>query len=221
MIKVSIVIPTLNEESYIGNLLDQLTSLDHDKVEIIVVDGGSVDATLRLVKKYGFIQLIQGVRGRALQMNQGANSATGEFLLFIHADSVLSKELLNALMDIEIDAASFKMLFKSNGSLFKFYSWFTRLNWTIFTYGDQGLWVSKSIFKKIGGFKEQPILEDLDIVSRLKKVVEFQKLPYPIYTSPRRFTAKGIFKQQLMNIFIVTAYFLGVSPHFLSRYYRY
>ena len=221
MCRVSIIIPTLNEENYIGQLLSQLNQVDRDMIEVIIIDGGSVDHTPGIVERHDYVNLILSKKGRAVQMNGGAKEAKGEYLLFLHADSVLPEELINDLVKIETESGSFKMKFTQKRFLYNFYSWFTSLNWTVFTYGDQGLWVKKSVFDKIGGFKEMPLLEDMEIVARLKKVSKFKKLPYSILTSSRRFASNGVIKQQLINILIVTAYYLGVSPHFLARYYRY
>lgn len=221
MSTISVIIPTLNEEQNIGRLLDQLCLIKSKDLEIIVVDGGSQDSTLNIIKQYNSVKLIDYVKGRAIQMNAGAKSAQGEQLLFLHADSKLSTEMLNNLTSIKSDAGSFRMKFKANGFLFLFYSMFTKINWTIFTYGDQGLWIKKSLFQKIGGFKEIPLLEDIDIVSRIKRVSKFEKIPFFISTSARRFKKNGVLKQQLINVILVTAYYIGFSPQFLSRFYRY
>lgn len=190
--------------------------------EIIVVDGGSTDATLEIAKQHNVL-LLNSPRGRAVQMNAGAKSAQNEILLFIHADSRIDPANINAIPDALSDAVagSFYLVFDRKHWLLNFYSGMSRLNYSYFTYGDQGLFLSKQVFENINGFKQIAIMEDLDIISRLKQKGRFTKLKYPLVSSSRRFIKHGMLSQQLRNILLVGLFSIGFKPAFLSRFYSY
>ncbi|MTI40909.1 TIGR04283 family arsenosugar biosynthesis glycosyltransferase [Fulvivirga lutimaris] len=219
---ISVIIPVLNEERSLDVLLEQLSEIDLI-ADIVIVDGGSVDNTLQIAASHQKVKIVETLKGRALQMNEGADNATSENLLFLHADSVLSQELIQELSNMvhEGKPGAFELSFDYNHWLYRVYARFSRLNWSIFTYGDQGLFIQKSLFLKLDGFKNIPIMEDLDMVRRIKREANFCKYPAKIITSSRRFEKNGIIRQQLLNIILVMAYYLGVKPQFLSRFYRY
>ncbi len=218
---ISVIIPTLNEAANIGRLLADLTAYAMF-TEIIVVDGGSTDDTLDKVRQFTNIKFLQSAQGRAVQMNTGAAKASGDYLLFMHADTLLPKDLRYLERELTTtEAASFYMQFDKPSWLYRFYGRFTQLNWTIFTYGDQGLLIRKSVFENVGGFTNMPILEDVDLVRRVKKSHKFKKLPIVLTTSARRFEKNGVVKQQLLNIMLIVGYYLGCSPSFLKKFYRY
>ncbi len=219
---ISVIIPTLNEEVRIAVLLRQLEDIPCVH-EILVVDGGSKDCTIELVKDFKKVKLIEGEKGRANQMNLGSEHAQNPYLFFLHADSNLSQELIQVLPDLIRPniAGAFKITFDKDGLAYGLYSWFSQFNLSLFTYGDQGLLIDKSLFDAMGGFKNIPIMEDLDIVRRLKGKVGFSKFPQTITTSSRRFKANGVYYQQIVNILLVIGFYLQVKPQFLSRFYRY
>ena len=220
---LSVIIPTLNEEKYIGQLLQTLVKNSFEGLQIIVVDGGSQDDTLKIVKGFHSVICIDARRGRSSQMNIGAKVAENGYLLFLHADTHLKDTLVSSLPRLitKTKAGAFSMKFDEASTWLKIYAWFTQWNWTAFTYGDQGLLVEKSLFNEIGGFKDISLLEDLDIVQRLKKKVTFTKFKEEIITSARRFKKNGAIRQQLLNVIIVVSFYLGFKPDFLARYYRY
>lgn len=219
---ISIIIPVLNESRTIGSCLLRLRKqIEHH--EIVVVDGGSNDDTLNIIKAFSDVKWLISPPGRGNQMNKGAEAAKGDLFLFLHADTYLPPGGLagiETLMSREgIVAGSFSLSFDKPNSLLKLYALFSRINHLLFTYGDQGLFMTRSIFELIGGFQEIPIMEDVEIQNRLRKMGRFVKIRQPVVTSARRFFTNGILKQQFLNIGLVCLYHLGISPFWLKRFY--
>jgi rSAM/selenodomain-associated transferase 2 len=219
--RVSVIIPALNEADNIVACVSSVENQEGD-FEIIVVDGGSKDGTPELVNSRAVV--IAGRRGRAAQMNEGARVATGGALLFLHADSALHPAALarlrRVLADSRIAGGTFTLRFDSNELLLGFYAAFTRLKFRYFHFGDQGIFVRREVFERLGGYKEMPIMEDVDFLSRLRKEGRVALIDLPVTTSARRFLNRGPLRQQLLNIFLVACYLLGVKPSTLSRLYR-
>jgi len=221
---ISIVIPTLNEERMIKRCLQQFK--DHPGAhEIIVVDGGSVDDTVGTVNTFPEVTLVEVKEsGRGRQMNRGAEKATGDTLLFLHADTFLPPGGLHMITEEmgrkKVVAGSFFLCFDHQDRLLHLFSRLSRINHILFTYGDQGLFLSRSTFEKIGGFAEIPLMEDVEIQQRLRKIGRFAKLGHGVRTSSRRFLGRGIIRQQLLNTGLVLFYHAGVSPFRLKRYYQ-
>ena len=219
---VSIIIPALNEEESIPLLLENLASQEGD-FEIIVADGGSADNTLTICKSYPDIKIISSEKGRALQMNKGAEIARGDTLLFLHADTLIPrkgiKTIENVMNDDKISAGSFFARFDHEDGMLSFLARFTRINNRYLTWGDQGIFIRRRIFNEIGGYKNIPLMEDLEIQKRVRRRGKFIKLPLPVTTSSRRFIQNGVVRQQLLNIALVMAYEIGVSPARIKRFY--
>jgi rSAM/selenodomain-associated transferase 2 len=221
---ISVIIPALNESQTIESCLLRLREqIEHH--EIVVVDGGSDDATLDVVRAFSDVKWLCSPAGRGRQMNRGAEVAEGDLLLFLHADTCLPQDGLSrieALMAQEgIVAGSFSLSFDESNSLLKLYALFSRINHLLFTYGDQGLFMSRHIYELIGGFREIPIMEDVEIQKRLRKMGRFIKIRQPVITSARRFLTYGIIKQQILNMGLVFLYHAGFSPVWLKRFYGY
>lgn len=217
------IIPTLNEESFIGALLSLLRKCP-EVHEIIVCDGGSRDGTKDEVMRYDDVVWVNASKGRASQMNAGADVASGNILLFLHADSICNSEGIGRIkttLSDELSAGSFYLNFDVQGFWYNLYSAISKCSWTIFTYGDQGLFIRKSFFDRIGGFRNIPIMEDIDMIRRIKQKGVFKKIDFPITTRARRFKKHGVVLQQLKNTILVLLYYFGVSPKWLSRFYRY
>lgn len=220
---ISVVIPTLNEEKFIGSLLDQL-QVCTSVAEIIVSDGGSTDTTEHIANQYEKVKYVKAPKGRATQMNAGAAYAKNDFLLFLHADSEVDVNGIQSIIPTlsnDTQAGSFYLAFDDAGFWLNLYSRISKSDWTIFTYGDQGLFIRKELFDKVNGFREIPIMEDLDIVRRVKRHGKFKKINFPVTTCARRFNKNGVVLQQLKNVGLVSLYYLGVSPVWLSKFYRY
>ena len=219
---LSVIIPTLNEAAQLPRTLQSVVTQAHG-CEIIVVDGGSNDGTQAVACDAA--HLIEAPRGRARQMNAGARVATGEALLFLHADTRLPPRafvrIREALQTPGTEAGAFRLAFDRASPLLDFYAWCTRWPIPQICFGDRGLFVTRSAFEAIGGFPDQPMFEDLDLVRALHRRGGFRFLDTAVTTSARRFSATGALQQQLLNAFLWTRYMAGTPPETLASYYRY
>ncbi|MBD3169375.1 MAG: glycosyltransferase [candidate division Zixibacteria bacterium] len=223
-LSVSIIVPALNEAGIIQNQLEYLRSLD-DSAEIIVVDGGSADSTIELARKHA--HSITAERGRGSQMNAGARIASGDILWFVHADCKPSKTSIHsirkALEDKSVVGGGFYWKLDNFPRLMKYLQSTSnlknRLKKTL--YGDMGIFVREEVFKKIGGFKNIPLMEDMDFCKRLKRQGKVVILKDPMETSSRRWRKEGIIKVYVRNNLLKLAYRLGVSPAYLAKFYKF
>ena len=221
--QISIIIPALNESATICRTLSRLKGVDN--LEVIVVDGGSQDNTAELAGSYG-VKVIQTVSCKAIQMNAGASAARGDILVFLHADTLLPRsfknQILLALNQNGVAAGAFGLAIDSTHAGIRFIEAmaYLRSRYLRMPYGDQALFMRKALFEEIGGFPEMPIMEDFILVRRLKRRGKIVIVPEAVKTSPRRWLHLGIFKTWLINQLIVMAYYLGISPDRLTRWYR-
>ncbi|APQ16903.1 TIGR04283 family arsenosugar biosynthesis glycosyltransferase [Maribacter hydrothermalis] len=221
---ISIIIPVLNEEKYIKNVLFAIstnTSTNHIK-EILVVDGGSTDNTIANALKFG-ASVIKGRKGRAAQMNFGATKATGDILYFLHVDSLPPKDFDAAIIKAVEEGHNvgcFQMRFNSNSPFLKFFSWCTRINHQICRGGDQSLFITSTLFHKNNGFNEKFIIyEDNEFIQRMYKLMPFKIIPSAVTTSARRYEERGMIRLQWHFAMIHLKYFLGANPQELHQYY--
>jgi rSAM/selenodomain-associated transferase 2 len=224
---VSIIIPTYNEAAAIPQLLHyllQATAGGASLPELLVVDGGSTDDTLLLAQQAGARALASPRKGRAAQLNYGARQASGELLYFLHADSVPP---LGFLADLQravaqgYPAGCFRLAFDHGHWFLRFSAWCTRLPFTAVRFGDQSLFVRRELFEQVGGYREDLLLmEDQDIVGRLRARAPFRLLPGAVTTSARKYLANGVFRLQGLFFLITGLYYLGVPQPTLVRFYR-
>lgn len=217
---VSVIIPTLNEESCLGETLTLLRRLDPS--EIIVVDGGSRDDTCRIGENAD--RLIHAERGRARQMNAGAEIARGDHLLFLHADCSLEEGALEAAehaLRRRVVAACFSMTVQARGWLFRSIDRCAsaRVRLTGLAYGDQGLFLRREQFRRLGGFPRLRLMEDLFFARTLRRHGRVVVLPQRIFVSPRRWQEVGLVRQTLKNWTLTALAAGGVHPDALAGFY--
>lgn len=229
--KISIIIPVLNEA---GTIQEILTRLQEAKdVEVIVVDGGSRDETLMIAlsirKTLALslpIKVISTAAGRANQMNAGAAVASGDILLFLHADTRLPARfdtlLLRALQDVGTMAGAFELRIDAQLRGLRLIEKMVKLRsrFLAMPYGDQAIFLKASTFDEMGGFPDLPIMEDFELMLRLRRHGKIALVPAPVVTSGRRWQKLGVVKTTLINQVIIAGYFLGVPPTELVRWYR-
>lgn len=222
---ISIIIPVLNEERYIIKLIDYIlknASTSNIK-EILVIDGGSTDGTIKAALKFDTI-VLQSEKGRAKQMNYGAKHAAGEILYFLHVDTFppknFDKIIIDAIQNGD-EAGCFRMKFDSNSRFLRFFSWFSRINHTICRGGDQSLFITKELFHNSGGYDESYIIyEDNEFTSRLYELTNFKILPDKVQTSARKYEQIGKLKLQFYFAIIHLKNYFGADPEQLYRYYK-
>ncbi len=235
--KISIIIPTLNEAENITRLLKHLivSKTTTVPIEIIPVDGGSNDTTLSLIETYIKqhkhykslninITAISSQKGRAKQMNAGANIAKGEILYFLHADSFPPKGYDHYIID-EVSkgnfAGCFRMRFDSNHWWLRLASWLTQFSWRACRGGDQSQFITKILFEDLGKYDERFIIyEDNDLINKLYARQEFVVINQKIITSSRRYKNNGVWKLQYYFWAIYVKKWFGASPEELYEYYK-
>lgn len=216
---LSVVIPVLNEREQIGDCLASLAHLRQSGVDIILVDGGSTDDTLELVMAQAD-RVINGPKGRALQMNAGAAQSGAEYLLFLHVDTRLPKGFSPRWLK-GAKWGFFPVRLSGTHVLLRLVeramSWRSRLTWI--ATGDQALFVRRDLFEQVGGFPSIPLMEDVALSHQLKRVSRPAVLGEPVMTSSRRWEQRGICSTIWQMWRLRLAYFLGVSPRSLVRRY--
>ncbi|MDY6783690.1 MAG: TIGR04283 family arsenosugar biosynthesis glycosyltransferase [Cyanobacteriota bacterium] len=224
MSKISIVIPTLNEARTLEKTIDRAQT--GSNVEIIVVDGGSQDPTVEIARSRGVQTIVSPQPGRAAQMNAGGAIATGNILLFLHADTHLppeyDKAVRAALSQPHVVAGAFELNIDSSLPSLRWVEKMVsaRSRFLQLPYGDQALFLQTSLFEELGGFPNFPIMEDFEFVRHLKRRGKIAIVPTAVLTSPRRWLKLGVFRTTFINQAIVFGYFLGIPPTQLRRWYR-
>lgn len=227
--KVSIIIPVLNEEKNLSNVLANLQCFRHAGHEVIVVDGGSTDSSLKLVRDAAAHDDIDGFveskSGRAVQMNNGAAIANGDVFLFLHADTTLPVNALSLVSSLtqskhfwgrfDIRLSSDRIIFRLIETLINFRSRLTSI-----ATGDQAIFIERGLYKSIGGFPEIALMEDIRISRLLKKRLKPVCIKAKVITSSRRWETNGVFSTIFLMWKLRLYYFFGVSPQRLSQLYR-
>ncbi len=223
---ISIIIPTLNEAGLISDCIRALRAEAPD-AEIIVADGGSLDGTKEIAGGIPGTRIIDAGKGRGIQMNRGAAEATGDILLFVHADTTLetgwSQGLLSALDNATVAGGAFTFSIRGLSWKYRLVEAWVGIRSALcrLPYGDQGIFIRKNVFAGISGYREIPLMEDVDLISRVRRIGRIVIIDKKAFTSERRWTRKGLLRTALTNQIIMLLYLLGVDPQRLYRiYYR-
>ena len=218
---VSIIIPTLNEAGRIASLLEDLCAQAPE--EIVVADGRSDDGTAEIASRHARVVSCDANRGA--QMNEGARVATGDVLLFLHADARLAPDALSvmraAMADPKIAGGDFDIHFEGGDSAARLFTFVNRVRRRcgVF-YGDSGIFCRREVFKALGGYRPYPVMEDYEFARRLRKSGRLALLDTPIHVSARRWRKSSVISTTWNWISIHGLYYAGVSPYRLARMYR-
>lgn len=227
---LSIIIPTLNAGGTLPQTLNALVpgAIDGLVKEVIIADGGSGDITVKVADASG-ATIITGERGRGAQLAAGAEEARGDWLLFLHADTVLEEgwetevgafiNKVSAGGDLE-RAACFRFALDDRGLRARLLELFVAVRCALFAlpYGDQGLLISRRFYNRLDGFAEMPLMEDVDIVRRIGRA-RLSMLRHAAITSAERYRREGFVRRGLRNQACLVMYFLGVPPRVITRLY--
>jgi len=230
MNSISVIVPVLNEEKVLPNFLAHLDQFP--LVELLVVDGGSRDQTDKILRDWAGASkgrtrriVCFAPRSRAEQMNEGAKQATGDILLFLHADSRLPSEgveaILLALQSPSTLGGAFRLRIDSPLLFLRIISIMANLRSSFLKlpYGDQAYFVRRDTFVKLGGYRRMPLMEDIDFIRRLNQYGRVILLKESVTTSARRWVHKGYFYTSFRNMVLFVLYYLGVSPLRLAKWY--
>jgi len=224
-LRCSVIVPALNERESLPHTLDALVGQCWIH-EVIVADGGSTDGTREWVASRRFVRLVDAPAGKGNQLNAGARAACGDVFLFLHADCRLpadaGAQIGSALASEKTAGGCFEVRFRVHrprslklvAAGINFRSRLTRT-----ATGDQAIFVRRNVFEQIGGCPDWPLFEDVDLVRRIKKVGKFVVLPSQLLVSPRRHIARGVFRTVLLIYALRVAFWLGVSPFVLKKWF--
>lgn len=218
---VSVIIPTLNEEDRIEACI---ASVRHamPTAEIVVIDGGSHDRTMEIVTRLG-AQVVESTRGRGQQMHTGAMAATGEILVFLHADARLGSEvgprLASHFSDAENDICTLRIRFDGSHPIYRLYGWATHFDGLFSSYGDQCICIRAKLYESLGGFAPMPTFEDVDFLKRARERTKIRSLNATVHVSTRRFRENGILREFILNSILMLRYWMGADPKKLGESY--
>jgi rSAM/selenodomain-associated transferase 2 len=222
---LSIIIPTYNEADQIAYTISKIHAASGKHVtEIIVTDGSSTDDTVAIAKQSGASVISCERKGRAAQMNKGASVAQYDLLYFLHADSIPPKDFTTQIVNAYnngVVSGCFRLAFDHPHWFLKTNAWFTRFDIDAVRFGDQSLFVTKTVFQKAGGFREDLLMmEDQEIIRRIKKYGKFKVMNDYVITSARKYIDNGIYRMQGIFYRIWAMYYLGYSQQQMLEVHR-
>jgi len=223
MSKITVIIPTLDEEENVGACLAALNG-QSGPLEVIVADGGSSDRTVAIAAQTPGVRVVHAPRGRATQMNAGAAAATGEILWFVHADgrppAGAAPAIRDALARDGVSGGAFRFALAGHGWGYRVVEWGVRRRCCLFhlPYGDQGIFLRRETFDAVGGYRDTPLFEDLYLVRALRRRGHVITLDETMPTSPRRCARDGILRTVMRNQALLLAEWLGGSPGRLAHW---
>jgi rSAM/selenodomain-associated transferase 2 len=220
--RFSVIIPTLNEENHIERQIKHINKLNPE-TEIIIVDGGSQDATMKIAKQNG-TKVIHTRPGRGTQQRAGGKIARNDILLFLHADTRLPDNVFTLIKQNFSDPtciiATFRISFYPQHNLLKIISLFSRYDTPFTRFGDQCIVIRRDFYTHIGGFPEWKLFEDINLLEKARKYTQINSIPSQVVTSSRRFQKNGVLKQLLWNTWLILLYYLGRDPEKLAEMYH-
>ena len=218
---VSVVVPTLDEAAALPALLDHLAGLD-GRIEVVVADGGSRDGTRERAHEHPSApRVIETPGGRAKQLNAGVDQAIGDPIVFLHADTRLPPGAYRELTTTEADGGNFAIRFDGDDLFSRVLGGWYRVQRRLGVYyGDSAIWLRRTAFEELGGFRSLPIMDDYDLARRLERDFSTACLPGPVVTSARRWRALGVPRTVLSWVVIRWLFLAGVPPERLARLYR-
>jgi rSAM/selenodomain-associated transferase 2 len=219
-VTLAVIVPTLNEAEGLPLLLAALAS---EPVEVVVVDGGSTDATADIARAAD-VRFVSSARGRALQMNAGAAASSADALLFLHADSLppagFANAALSVLADPSVALGAFRFSLGGGTASLRLIEWGTNLRsrWAHLPYGDQGLFFRRPVFDELGGFPDIPVMEDYDLVRQARRAGSVVITNTAVVTSDRRWRELGPWRYTALNTATVVRRRLGATPQQLAKW---
>ena len=221
---VSIVVPVLDEAAALPGLLDHLAEL-HGRFEVVVADGGSSDGSVELARAHAMSPRVVAARGRARQLNAGAEAARGEAFVFLHADTRLPYDaytsLSAALREFDVVGGNFALRFGGEDGFSRVLgAWYAGQRRLGIYYGDSAIWARRGAFEALGGYRDLAIMDDYDFVRRLERRGRTACMPGPAVTSARRWQRIGLARTIASWVVIRWLYLAGVPAARLTRLYR-
>jgi len=211
--KFSVIVPCLNEAKFITECLRSIRK-NFSSDEVILVDGGSTDISLLLAPAFN-VKIIKTIKGRGIQMNTAAKIASGDILIFVHADTFIpdnARQLIeNEFANPNIKVATFRLGFDADHKILNFYSKFSNYDSMFTKFGDQSIIIRKYFYDELGGFPDWSIFEDVQLLSKARKQTKIKILDAAVVTSARKFLLSGIVRTQIQNAFLFVQYFLGLD----------
>lgn len=226
--EISVIIPTHNEELTIRRTLDALSRLVNIS-EIVIVDGGSTDKTIEIIENYAHKKPFQLVKiadaNRGRQLHEGTKYATGDIFWFLHADTRpvqgCARQIKQFMRYDEIVGGNFEIVFDGDGRWARFLTWlYPQLRSIGLVYGDSAMFARREIYEKIGGFRDLPLFEDVDLYKKLLKKGEFKHINLRVTTSSRRFENSSFLWTFARWSIFQGLYWLGVPPRLLAKRYK-
>lgn len=214
------IIPTYNEEKIIFHQIKEIKQLIN--AEIIIVDGGSTDSTVKICEREE-VKLVSSRKGRGSQLRAGAKVASSEYLIFLHADSSLPKDVKNMLTDFfsnpQNKIGAFTLKFEPGSLILDLITWASRFDSIITSFGDQCIFMRRDFYDEVDGFPDWPLFEDVNMFQKARKLTKITKLNGPVVSSSRRFHRKGVIYQLVLNTWLIILYVMGVHPNELVKRY--
>lgn len=226
--RISVIVPTFNEELLIKKTLATLLNLEN-VYEIVIVDGGSTDKTLEILENHSPSEKLKIVKtrqaNRGLQMHEGAKKAAGDVFWFVHADTLPDKNCAAAILEVvrdeKIAGGNFEVIFDGGGRWARVLTWlYPKLRKLNLIYGDSAIFVRKSVYEAIDGFRDLPLFEDVDLFKRIKRKGIFAHLDQTVNTSSRRFANRSFILTFTKWSLFQGLYWVGFPPRVLAGFYK-